>query len=121
MAFTFNPARGFGVYIHWPYCARICPYCDFNVYAAKTRDPAPLLAAIGRDLAGWRERSGTRTVDAIFFGGGTPSLLSGAEIAGLIAEVDRLWGLRPRAEITLEPMARADTTPTESTVATVVS
>jgi oxygen-independent coproporphyrinogen-3 oxidase len=102
MAFTFNPARGFGVYIHWPYCARICPYCDFNVYAAKTRDPAPLLAAIHRDLAGWRERSGPRVVDAIFFGGGTPSLLSGPEIAALIAEVDRLWGVRPGAEITLE-------------------
>ncbi len=37
----FNPQRGFGVYIHWPYCARICPYCDFNVYAAKARDTQP--------------------------------------------------------------------------------
>ena len=49
----FDPARGFGVYIHWPYCARICPYCDFNVYAAKDRDGGPLLEAILADLAGW--------------------------------------------------------------------
>jgi oxygen-independent coproporphyrinogen-3 oxidase len=102
MSSTFTPARGFGVYIHWPYCARICPYCDFNVYAAKARDPAPLLAAIRRDLAGWRERSGPRTVDTIFLGGGTPSLLSGAEISSLIEQVDKLWGVRPGAEITLE-------------------
>jgi oxygen-independent coproporphyrinogen-3 oxidase len=102
MAFPFTSERGFGVYIHWPYCARICPYCDFNVYAAKTRDPAPLLGAIHRDLAGWRERSGPRQVDSIFFGGGTPSLLTGPQIAALIGEVDRLWGVRAGAEITLE-------------------
>ena len=102
MMFEFDPARGFGVYIHWPYCARICPYCDFNVYAAKTRDPAPLLQAIHADLASWRERSGPRRVDSIFLGGGTPSLLAAADIAGLIEQVDRLWGLAPNAEITLE-------------------
>ena len=56
----FNPDRGFGVYVHWPYCARICPYCDFNVYAAKARDTAPLFGAIMADLAGWRERTGAR-------------------------------------------------------------
>lgn len=98
----FDPARGFGVYVHWPYCARICPYCDFNVYAAKDRDGGPLLDAILADLGGWRERSGARAVDAVFLGGGTPSLLSGDAIAGLIARIDRLWGLREGAEITLE-------------------
>lgn len=94
--------RGFGVYIHWPYCARICPYCDFNVYAAKSRDTAPLYAAILRDLEGWRERSGPRALASVFLGGGTPSLLSGAEIEGLLAQIDRLWGLPADAEITLE-------------------
>lgn len=73
MEFVFEPGRGFGVYIHWPYCTRVCPYCDFNVYAAKARDTAPLLDAILVDLGGWRERSGPRRVDAVFFGGGTPS------------------------------------------------
>ncbi len=98
----FDPARGFGVYVHWPYCARVCPYCDFNVYAAKSRDPAPLLAAIVRDLEGWRARTGARRVDTIFLGGGTPSLLSGAEVAGLLGAIDALWGVAPGAEITLE-------------------
>lgn len=99
---AFNPARGFGVYMHWPYCARICPYCDFNVYAAKARDTDQLFHAILADLRGWRARTGGRQVDSIFLGGGTPSLMTGEQVAGVIGEVDRLWGLRPGAEITLE-------------------
>jgi len=98
----FDPARGFGVYIHWPYCARICPYCDFNVYAAKARDTAPLFDAILRDLEGWRQRTGARQADTIFLGGGTPSLMSGEQVSRLIEKVDALWGLKPGAEITLE-------------------
>lgn len=98
----FDPARGFGVYIHWPYCARICPYCDFNVYAAKARDTAPLFEAILNDLEAWRERTGERQADTIFLGGGTPSLLTRDQVKRLIAKVDELWGLRPGAEITLE-------------------
>lgn len=98
----FDPQRGFGVYVHWPYCARICPYCDFNVYAAKARDTAPLFDAILKDLEGWRGRTGERRADAIFFGGGTPSLMTGDQVSRLIAKVDELWGLKPGAEITLE-------------------
>ncbi len=99
---SFNPARGFGVYVHWPYCARVCPYCDFNVYAAKARDTAPLLDAILKDLGGWRERTGARQADTIFLGGGTPSLMTGEQVARVIAKVDELWGLKLDAEITLE-------------------
>jgi oxygen-independent coproporphyrinogen-3 oxidase len=98
----FDPARGFGVYVHWPYCARICPYCDFNVYAAKARDTAPLFDAILGDLSGWRERSGPRKVDTVFFGGGTPSLMTGDQVAQVLARIDALWGLKPGAEVTLE-------------------
>lgn len=99
---VFNPEHGFGVYVHWPYCARICPYCDFNVYAAKARDTAPLFDAILKDLEGWRSRSGTRAVDAVFLGGGTPSLMTGDQVERLLAEIDTLWGLKPDAEVTLE-------------------
>src|SRR5579871_6877535 len=100
MGIEFNPSRGFGVYLHWPYCARVCPYCDFNVYAAKARDGAPLLEAIHLDLAGWRGASGPRKVDTVFFGGGTPSLLSPAEVEGLLDRIEELWGLSAQAEIT---------------------
>ena len=48
------PSAPLGLYVHWPYCARICPYCDFNVYRAKGRDTAPLLEAMLADLARWR-------------------------------------------------------------------
>lgn len=94
--------RGFGIYVHWPYCARICPYCDFNVYAAKTRDTAPLFEAILRDLEGWRVRTGARKVRSIFLGGGTPSLMSGRQVDRLIRHVGALWDLAAEAEITLE-------------------
>jgi putative oxygen-independent coproporphyrinogen III oxidase len=99
---SFNPARGFGVYIHWPYCARVCPYCDFNVYAAKARDTAPLFDAILHDLEGWRAQSGERQADTVFFGGGTPSLMTGEQVERVLARVDALWGLKPNAEVTLE-------------------
>jgi putative oxygen-independent coproporphyrinogen III oxidase len=92
----------FGVYVHWPYCAKICPYCDFNVYRARGRSADPLLNAIAADVAGHRARLGPRKVDSVFLGGGTPSLLSGAEIAGLLDAIDRAFGLGEGVEITLE-------------------
>ena len=102
MSLSFESERGFGVYIHWPYCTRICPYCDFNVYAAKQRDTAPLLDAILQDIAHWRDWSGARRVDSVFFGGGTPSLMQPADISKVIATIDDHWGLAGAAEISLE-------------------
>jgi len=99
----FGAEYGFGAYIHWPYCARICPYCDFNVYAAKDRDNSSLLAAITTDIARHGERlAGHPNLTSIYFGGGTPSLLSGAEIAQLIDACEAAFGVTPGAEITME-------------------
>ena len=78
------------VYVHWPYCARICPYCDFNVY--KRREDDILLPAILADLKHWRELSGPREVTSIHFGGGTPSLMTPAQVGAVIEAVDSLWG-----------------------------
>jgi putative oxygen-independent coproporphyrinogen III oxidase len=94
--------RQLGVYLHWPYCAVICPYCDFNVYRARTTDPEPLLAAILKDLTYWREQTGPRQLFSLFFGGGTPSLLSPAQVTRVIETCDTLWGFAPGAEISLE-------------------
>jgi oxygen-independent coproporphyrinogen-3 oxidase len=93
---------GFGVYIHWPYCARICPYCDFNVYRARGADHTPLLDAIIADIKGHAERFGARSADTVFFGGGTPSLLSGADIAKVLIGVDAAFPLTADCEITIE-------------------
>ena len=98
-----GPEYGFGLYVHWPYCARICPYCDFNVYAAKVQDAAPLLDAIISDLHETSERlSDHPKLDSIFLGGGTPSLLSGDQMARLIEAANDTYGLADGAEITLE-------------------
>jgi putative oxygen-independent coproporphyrinogen III oxidase len=93
---------GFGIYLHWPYCTRLCPYCDFNVYRERGGDHAPLLAAMCADIEAHAARFGARQAGSLFFGGGTPSLLSGAEIARLIGAADRAFGLAPDCEITLE-------------------
>ena len=94
-------ADALGLYVHWPYCARICPYCDFNVYRPKGQEDA-LLAAILADMTDWRARTGARPLASIHFGGGTPSLMTGAQIERLIAHSDALWGLDAGAEIGLE-------------------
>lgn len=105
------PDLPFGIYIHWPYCTRICPYCDFNVYKAKPAGRsvdhgADLLDAILSDLSYWRELSGPRTVTSIHFGGGTPSLMSAFQISAIIEKIDALWSLSSapslRAQIALE-------------------
>ena len=88
------------VYIHWPYCARICPYCDFNVYKARPDDG--LTDAILRDLEYWRELSGERTVGSIHFGGGTPSLMDADHIKSVVKTIGYLWTLAADAEIALE-------------------
>jgi len=87
------------VYIHWPYCARICPYCDFNVYKRRADDA--LLPAILQDLVYWRDLSGPREISSIHFGGGTPSLMTPAQIEAVVQGVDGLWGLG-EVEIALE-------------------
>lgn len=96
-------AFGFGIYVHWPYCARICPYCDFNVYAAKDRDETPLVEAICNDIAAQKavllHRHGAP--DTLYFGGGTPSLISPAGLSAILDAVNRNCGA-PRGEITLE-------------------
>jgi oxygen-independent coproporphyrinogen-3 oxidase len=98
-----GPDFGFGLYIHWPYCARICPYCDFNVYAAKDRGTTPLIAAIIEDLLRHRARLPDHpALDSVFFGGGTPSLLSGREMAAILTQVNDAFGIADGAEITLE-------------------
>lgn len=94
--------RQLGVYLHWPYCAVICPYCDFNVYRARSTDHAPLVNAILADLAYWREQIGPRRLTSLFFGGGTPSLLPAAAVSQLIEACAQLWGFEEDAEICLE-------------------
>jgi oxygen-independent coproporphyrinogen-3 oxidase len=95
-------ASPLGVYVHWPYCARICPYCDFNVYKNRAIDVAAWKDALTRDLGRWAERTPGRRLTSLYFGGGTPSLAPIEVIDHVIKTCDRLWGFEAAAEITLE-------------------
>lgn len=90
-----------GLYVHWPYCGRICPYCDFNVYLKRLEAPG-LTQAILDDLSGWRAVTGPRRLASLHFGGGTPSLMAPADAAAVIEAAERLWGFEASAEIGLE-------------------
>jgi putative oxygen-independent coproporphyrinogen III oxidase len=91
------------VYVHWPYCARICPYCDFNVVRDRGQaEQAVLAEAIVRDLEGQAALIGPRRLTSIFLGGGTPSLMAPDWAARIIAAARRLWPTDGPVEITLE-------------------
>jgi oxygen-independent coproporphyrinogen-3 oxidase len=93
-----------GVYIHWPYCARICPYCDFNVVRdrGRSQEQADLAAAILADLEAQASLTGPRRLVSIFFGGGTPSLMDPEAAGAMIAAARRLWDAAPDLEVSLE-------------------
>lgn len=92
------------LYVHWPYCARICPYCDFNVAKARGGpEPARLGRAILKDIGHQAEGLGPRRLSSIFFGGGTPSLMEVSLAAEIIALAKRLWPpAGDEIEVTLE-------------------
>ena len=95
----------FGLYVHWPFCAAKCPYCDFNSYVAGDPiDEARFLRAYKAELAFWAERLGAekRAVTSLFFGGGTPSLMAPSLVGGIIEHVEALFGFSDGVEITLE-------------------
>jgi putative oxygen-independent coproporphyrinogen III oxidase len=93
----------FGIYVHWPFCAAKCPYCDFNSHVREQIDEAQWVRLIGAELQSVAALQDTRpTVGSIFFGGGTPSLMSPAAAASVLAVIGRLWRIQPDAEITLE-------------------
>ena len=99
----FGPHYGFGIYVHWPYCAKICPYCDFNVYAAKDRDTDGLVSAITQDIAAHRTRLPEHGgVDTVYFGGGTPALMRPDQLGAILLSVSETFGIKSGAEITLE-------------------
>jgi oxygen-independent coproporphyrinogen-3 oxidase len=93
--------RGIGLYVHIPFCASRCPYCDFATAPATTALRGRYLDALGREIAREGELLGRPRVRTLFFGGGTPSLLEPAEITRLGEALRRAFVLRPR-EVTLE-------------------
>jgi putative oxygen-independent coproporphyrinogen III oxidase len=93
----------FGVYVHWPFCLSKCPYCDFNSHVRHGGiDEARFLRAYEAEIATTAARIGRRTVSSIFFGGGTPSLMSPNTTAAILETIGQYWSIAPDVEITLE-------------------
>ena len=90
------------LYIHWPFCARKCPYCDFNSHVRAEVDQAAWREALLADLAHEATLTGGQALGSIFFGGGTPSLMPPATVAALIDAASRHWKIADDIEITLE-------------------
>ncbi|MBX9726651.1 MAG: radical SAM family heme chaperone HemW [Rickettsiales bacterium] len=95
-------ASSAALYIHWPFCKKKCPYCDFNSHVREGVDHAAWRDALLRELRYWHARAPEKTVTSIFFGGGTPSLMEPETVEALINESAKLWGLDSACEITLE-------------------
>ena len=104
---------GFGIYVHWPFCAAKCPYCDFNSHVRQQIDESGWIDAIVRELEWTAAAQGADRpiVETVFFGGGTPSLMQGESVARTLDTIARLWRTANDVEITLESNpASADAT-----------
>jgi putative oxygen-independent coproporphyrinogen III oxidase len=95
-------AAGFALYVHWPFCAAKCPYCDFNSHVAASIDQSRWLAAYRVELARLGAELPGRVLNSIFFGGGTPSLMAPETVAGVIEAARAQWPFANDIEITLE-------------------
>ena len=96
------PANPLGLYVHWPFCARICPYCDFNVYRDRDVEANAWSDALIADLDYWATRIERRPLTSVYFGGGTPSLAPPAVIEKVLHQAEKLFGFEGDIEITLE-------------------
>ena len=98
-----NSDPGFGVYVHWPFCLAKCPYCDFNSHVRHNGvDEGPFRAGLLAELEWFAAAAPGEKVRSVFFGGGTPSLMSPATVGAVIERIARLWGFEDAPEITLE-------------------
>ncbi len=91
------------LYVHWPWCVRKCPYCDFNSHKCPPELPEErFFGAMIRSLEAQSEMTGGRKLETIFIGGGTPSLMSVRSLDGLLGEIRRIFRVCDDAEITME-------------------
>jgi oxygen-independent coproporphyrinogen-3 oxidase len=94
---------GFGIYVHWPFCAAKCPYCDFNSHVRhQPVDQPRFVQAFLKEMATMRRMTGSRTVTSIFMGGGTPSLMAPETVDAILNGIARHWHVPDGIEITLE-------------------
>ncbi len=94
--------RGFGLYVHWPFCQAKCPYCDFNSHVVEKIDQNHWRDAFRKEVARVQNDLPDRTLNTIFFGGGTPSLMTPETVDAVISAAREAWPFANDMEITLE-------------------
>ncbi|SHO65080.1 oxygen-independent coproporphyrinogen-3 oxidase [Pseudoxanthobacter soli DSM 19599] len=95
--------EGFGIYVHWPFCAAKCPYCDFNSHVRhKPVDQTRFARAFEAEIATAGARVPGRRVTSVFFGGGTPSLMEPSTVGTVLDAIAATWAVDADVEITLE-------------------
>ncbi len=97
-----------GVYIHWPFCRSKCPYCDFFSRVSPTAGQESIVDDYLADLEYYRHLNDDYTVDTVFFGGGTPSLLEPRQISRILDKIAALWPMSATPEISLEANPNTD-------------
>lgn len=102
MTDAMSDPRPLAVYVHVPFCVRVCGYCDFNTYAGMDALKDGYAAAAVAEIGAWAERIGDRLVTSIAFGGGTPGEMPPESLAAVIGAVRAAAPLAPDAEISLE-------------------
>lgn len=96
------PGAPIGIYIHVPFCAHICPYCDFTTYAGKGDLIPRYVDAVVREVTMRAAEAQARPVATVYLGGGTPSLLTPAQVGTILDATRAAYDLLPDAEITME-------------------
>lgn len=90
------------IYIHWPFCLKKCPYCDFNSHVRDRVDQSDWRQAFTREIQSFSRLYPNLKPSSIFFGGGTPSLMEVETLASILSDIDRCWGIDSDIEITME-------------------
>ena len=91
------------IYVHWPYCVKKCPYCDFNSHVNKSEiEIKDWEKSYKNEICMEREVIGERKVKSIFFGGGTPSLMPPNLVESILQYIEKKWAFSDNIEITLE-------------------
>ena len=99
---TTETKPNLSIYIHWPFCEKKCPYCDFNSHVRQEIDQQRWKRALLTEIASEFYLYPDRRISSLFFGGGTPSLMDPDTITALLQAIDHYWGLENTVEITLE-------------------
>ena len=90
------------IYVHIPFCIRKCSYCDFLSFPCHGGEKKAYLRALHREIRCCGKDSGSIPVTSVFFGGGTPSLLTGEDLAGILSALRQQFVFQKDAEITME-------------------